>query len=250
MARSTFNENVMQIIRVLSALALVASFVEPSKAQIGTGVPVELVDAAGRDPETFAANLAEARVPAGVEIRQADRPRIASRTIKLSRERLVPLDRVTESFNARHSDYQAQLVNRMVTIRPTLKRATYLEQQARVSIHVRGILPAMRRLFASLDATLDAPGGEVGSLLGGMDMDRGESISIDVDPDGKRVLDALAAIATSAPGHAWLVVTDATEPVAIIKIGFVHGNGSTTELPVVTRPSLKKAAWIAPRGPE
>jgi hypothetical protein len=210
-------------------------------AQTGNAVPASLLAAAGADPTSFVHLLAEAGVPAGLEIRKTDFQRRFGLSKpwdpadwtqeKLARQAKVPIERVVSAFNERHAEYRATLIDMVVVIRPVPQRVTYLDGPAPFGrLRVVGLMTIAERVFASLDPTLDGPGGRPGSSLG--QADRGWNLELSVTGVGLNILEALNEIVRQAPGHQWLVVTTDGDRPRIERFGFLHRNGATSEHPI------------------
>jgi hypothetical protein len=206
--------------------------------RLSVDVPVSLLAHANADPKTFVHLLAEAGVPAGLEMRQADferrfglaRPwdRADWSQEKLARQAKVPIEQVVSAFNEHHADYRATIIDTVVVIRPVPQRVTYLDSPAPFGrLRAVGLMTIAERVFASLDPALDRPGGRPGSSLG--QADRGWNLELSVTGVGLTILEALNEIVRQAPGHQWLVVTTAGDTPRIERLGFVHRNGATSE---------------------
>jgi len=179
-------------------------------------------------PEIFTGYLAATGVPAGLELRQGDRP-ARKREIAIDRTSTISATELAKAFNERHADYFAAVLNGVFVIRPVAQRAGYLDTAApTMELQVRGLIAAARKLFAPLDPRIDAPGGQMASGLGGLDFE-GDGMAIALDTKGKAVLDVLNEITKKAAGHAWIVVTQTeAEVTRITQIGFIRSSGSTT----------------------
>jgi len=175
--------------------------------------------------------LADAGVPAGVEVKDSD-AQFRYKPFKLAADPKVPATDLAKAFNSRHSDYSAAIVDHVFVIRPVSRKAEYLDKSpAPVRLHARGLLSIAEPLFALLDARLAKPGGRVGSVPGpvGEPVDRGDSIELSINSEGRSVLSALNEIALRAPGHPWLVTTNTdSEPARVTQFGFIHRSGITS----------------------
>jgi hypothetical protein len=230
------------------ALTLLLPIVQAAAGAVASPatVPSATLTAAKADPLRFVMQLVEAGVPAGLEIRAADRQRAARSATKwnqtrVPRERigfedLVPTTQLLTLFNSGRSDYQAALVEGVVVVRPTRDRAAYLDGAASFpDIDANNLFEALKQVFAPLDPSLVARGSSAGSLLSpiGADVDRGASLKLNARSDGKLVIDVLNDFASKAAGHAWLVTTD--DEGTITQVGAVHQYGTTTERPIGNR---------------
>lgn len=191
-----------------------------------------------RPPLEFVMDLAHAAIPAGIEIRAADRSN--ERYGDLSEVPPATADRgqLARLFNQHHSTYHAQLIDGVVVVRPSQDATPYLGQTLApdVVLRERGLMRTIERIFSVLDPRLSAAGPRVGSVLGpvGVDVDRGENLAVEIDARGRSLIQVLDDLARAAPGHAWLVVTDGQTPAHIIRAGLIHQYRTTTEEPVST----------------
>jgi hypothetical protein len=209
---------------VLAGLIAFGPAAGHGSSQAGTTIPSSV---AAVPPETFVWYLVKARMPAGLEIHLADR------VVETIPQAVPPVfaavttGNLVSAFNTGHSRYKADLEGGVLVVRPRDRRSAYLDALAPPGrIQTRGIMTAARALFAPLSPLLNSPGGWVGSALGGIE-DTGEDVKLDIDAEGITVVSVLNAIARSAPGHGWLVVTtDQGEP-DIMRIGFMHAKGSS-----------------------
>ncbi len=213
-------------------------------AQAASGVPASLLDAASADPMTFTSRLADARIPAGLEIREGDIQPIRSRPNRPPvaaepQQQLVSLERVIAAFNKQHSDYVASVEDGVLVIRPLRGRAEYLSTRPfSGEITGTGLMRVAEKIFAPLDRHLDQPGGRPGSRLGqpGIEVDYGDQLQVTLDGLANlTVLDALNRMATQAPGHPWVVVT-AGAPTKPVRYGFVHAGASVTWMAIQPTP--------------
>lgn len=213
---------------------LALSFIGAIVLQPGSQVPAALLAAVGEPPLVFIGLLAEAAVPAGLEIKQPERFRPASKAYDIDRDSTTSVAELIKVFNLSNRDYRAESMADVVVIRPAERKAAYLDSSAPPGwISGRGLMSMTEKLFAPLHPTLAISGGRPGSLLSpmGMEIDRGENVQLTVDATRRRVIDVLNEIAKQAPGHPWLVTTD--DPAAkIVRFGFMHRHGTTTEQPL------------------
>ena len=191
-------------------------------------------------PVRFVDALADLSIPAGLELRKQDRFAGSSETV-IPDSPARSVEELARLFSAAHSDYSATVVDGTMVVRPAQNRSEYLDGAAPLlSVTVRGLMRVTEKLFAPLNPGLDAEGARAGSVLGpvGVEVDRGENLEIRLDTRGKTVLETLTAIAR-ATGHPWFVVTDSATPPHILRAGFVHRYGTTTEATVLERPASR-----------
>jgi hypothetical protein len=197
----------------------------------GRQVPAALAEVAGVDPYAFARYLAEASVPAGIEMREADRSTRTMRELSLQDGRTISLEDLAEVFNSAHVDYRAEIAGGILHVAPIEGRSPYLDDDARQEqVTVTGLMTVMQVLFAPLDRSL-TPGGVRASALARSDVDHGEQARIDLHTVGLTRREVLNAVARSMPGHVWLVTTAGTPP-TINQVGFIHSDRSTSEFHV------------------
>jgi hypothetical protein len=206
-------------------------------AQSSERLPAALLAETSRDPAGFIRVLADNAIPAGLEIREADVQPRARQRVDLDRRESTDASQVIASFNRVHADYQAALVDGVIVIRPAKRMPDYLDQPAQVGQFTsKGLMPAVKKVFAPLDPKLGGGGGELGSYLGpvGITVDHGEQADVTVDARGVTTLSVLNHIARQAPGHPWLVVVAYVEDAPrIVRVGFVHRYDTTTEVSVI-----------------
>ena len=97
---------------------------------------------------------------------------------------MIPAAQLVDAFNDHHRQYRAEILDKVVVIRPVTQRAAYLDSGAPIGeLRAQGLIRIAAKIFAPLDPTLDAAGGRVGSVLGpvGIEIDRGENIEIERD---------------------------------------------------------------------
>jgi hypothetical protein len=222
--------------KVLMVALVIILSVPTASAQ----APESLMSLATVDPLTFVRVLAEARVPAGLEIRQSDKsipPRLSSVPTRerLAQEARVSLDSIAVACNASHRAYRATVAAGVVVVRPTDHAVDYLDQMT-VSgqLRARGLMAFAREVFAPLQPTLGRQRAQFGSTPSpvGVDVDRGDALELEIDAQGLTVLEILNEVARRAPGHAWLFVTRDGDTPRIASLGFLHNYGSGTEQPL------------------
>jgi hypothetical protein len=214
--------------------------------QTGRLVPESLVEAARANPYTFVHLLSQTGVPAGLELREADRPRRGDfrpqwQPEALAKQELISLDDVLAEFNRAQKIYRAEFVSGVVTIRPSERRTTYLDSRGVTdTIRERGLMNFASRLFAPLSSAIQSPtGGRISVLSSplGLAIDRGEDVDIELDPTGKTIVQLLNDVVARTAHQAWLIVTaDSASPTReapqVVRFGFIHQYWTTTELPI------------------
>ena len=154
---------------------------------------------------------------------------------RLARQQTVAVDRIVATFNEGHEGYRAAIVDGVVVVRPLPRGTSYLDSKpVSGAVAAHGLMRFAEKVFAPLDNHLDRPGGRAGSSIGtlGPPIDRGESVDVSIDATGRTVLEILNAVARQAPGHPWLVVSSDTPSPRPDRFGFLHGQGTTSELPL------------------
>jgi hypothetical protein len=191
--------------------------------------PMTLIEAARLDPESFARALAAARVPAGLEVRDVDRPRSGHGQAFAPASPSLSLDDLVFEFNTAHPAYRGAVLNNVIAIGPLTSRARFLDAPVPPGrLVATGLMAALRKLFEPLDHTLSPTGGVLGSQIGSA-VEIGNQVKVDIDVTGLTVRACLLRLSVLAPGHVWIVVTSGTEP-WIEQVGFLHANGSGTYL--------------------
>jgi len=97
----------MRIHRIIVAALLIGTMTTQAGSQ-GV-IPAVALGAAADNPETFVGVLAKLRVPAGLEIRNEDRPVTYSVKFGAKDGSVVPLGDVVDAFNRMHGDYRANI---------------------------------------------------------------------------------------------------------------------------------------------
>ena len=213
--------------------------------ETGRLVPESLLEAARANPYTFVHLLSQTGVPAGLELREADRPRRGDfrpqwQPEALGKQDRIPLDMVLTEFNKVQRTYRAESVDGVINVRPVERRATYLDSAPIAgAIRERGLMNVAGRLFEPLSPTKSATGGRISVLSSpvGVDIDRGENIDIALEVTGKPVVQLLNEIVGRTTQQAWLVVTsemDAAQlpSTRVARFGFIHQHWTTTERPI------------------
>jgi hypothetical protein len=212
--------------------------------QASAQAPASLLAAAAADPTSFAHLLAEAGIPAGLEIREPDMLRVSTPTSRrcltvtreeLTRETTVPIEQVVMAFNLGHTGYRAAMMEGVLVIRPVPRSAAYLDSNPPFGqLRGRGLMRFAEKVFAPADPRLDQPGGRVSSVSGpvGVEIDRGDDLDLVIDAVGLTALEVLNQIARLAPGHPWLVVTTHDDTPRVERFGFGDRYGTTTTLAV------------------
>ena len=179
---------------------------------------------AGAPPGIFTHYLVDASIPSGIELQQRDMPLTFPSKLTFDGGSTKSASQLSMAFNERHSTYRSEIIDGVFVIRPVSRRASYLDAPATPGrLRVRGIMAATRKLFAPLDAKLDA-GPRATTPVGGVDVE-GEVIEIDVETAGKTVFHVLNDIVKRAPGRAWLAFATDEETSTVAEIGFIRRNG-------------------------
>jgi len=192
--------------------------------QPGPTVPASLLGPATASPIEFAAALAKASIPAGLEIHESDDVFAAvwPPDFQLDVRRKVPVTQMLKAFNDARQDYRASVTPAgVVVIRPVERRHPFLDTASDISapLTVTGVMRAARRIFTALEKRLAGPHAGSGSL-------RGEDIPIVLNGSGRTVIDTLNQIVAHAPGRAWVVTTRSDgDYQRVIQFGFLEGDG-------------------------
>jgi len=200
-------------------------------------VSAPLLEAATDNPLRFVQVLAEAGIPAGLELRSADLPISGRRNVDrthreyLQAQPVVALSDVVDAFNRSHGDYRAMIDRGVVIVRPAGPRAMYMDTRPLSGrIEAVGLMSFAERVFAPLDRTLGLSGGRAGSRLGpiGVDVDYGDDLSLTVDgAEHLTAVEILNEVARQAPGHPWIVITSGGDEPTVRRFGFAHRYGTT-----------------------
>jgi hypothetical protein len=210
---------------------LSASLAAAAQPPTQTPVPAGLVAAAHQEPLGFAMALSDAAIPNGLETRgPAQRPR-QKPDFDLARQSTVPLRQVVNEFNKSHADYQAEIVDGVVVVRPQGNKAAYLDAPSTVEPGpVDGAMTAARKIFRGLDPRLGDGGGIVGSSINTSADERGEFNTVLLDGHGRSVIGVLNQLAKQS-GRGWLVVTSDEKGSSRVRaFGLVHRHGSITSV--------------------
>lgn len=214
--------------RLISLICVLASLVV--FAQPGTQVPVGLLAAAQNSPVEFVMALADASVPAGLEIRASERTPRRKPELNIAPQPTQSIAELVRVFNEFHRDYRAALVDDVLVIRPSDKRSAYLDQQSTIGRPtVTGLFPAIRTVFSSLHPSVNPRGGIVGSTTGvGPEEDFHGSV-FTLDGQGHTVIQVLNQIARQTR-RAWFVgISNDDSSPRIIEFGIVHRGGWMTK---------------------
>jgi len=194
-------------------------------------VPSAVLAVADSSPFEFAMALANASVPAGLEIRESDDVLPAGYpTLDGKRPAWFNADRthriagteVVEAFNRSRRDYRAILMGQVLVIRPVEGTLTFLDQPSSISTPtpVTGAMAAVRRVFADLFPTLSGP---ILNSLG----HKGDDVPVVLDGGARRVIDTLNQVVLQAPPRTWVVTTRQQEGnVRLISFGLIEADGS------------------------
>jgi hypothetical protein len=227
--------------RIVTLVALLAAL---GARPAGADVPASLLSFADAHPLTVLHLLAEALVPAGLELKAVDHrefPSVAWRwnpvDSPVGRERFSldtrsSTDEFIAAFNRSQVRYRAESRHGVLVIRPVAGGAGYLESRPLSGrLAATGLLRFAEKVFKPLDDRLDGPGGRAGSLLGrpGEELRR-DDVEIVVEASGLSVIDVLNDAARLAPGYPWLVVSSDDDEPRIERVGFGFGGGTTREI--------------------
>ena len=217
----------------LSVAASIISFVSSTDVmtQARVTVPAAVLAAAEASPVELVMALANASVPAGLEIREPDDllpagwPTVNGQRpawFNANPTARIPASQMVNTFNRSQSDYRAVLIGEVVIIRPVRGSAAFLDQPSTISgrTTVLGAMAGARRIFADLEPGLSGP------VLNSFGR-QGDDVPVVVDGRASTVIDTLNQIVLQASPRAW-VVTTRQEPqdVRIISFGFIERDGS------------------------
>jgi hypothetical protein len=146
----------------------------------------------------------------------------------------VAASALVSAFNDKQRAYRAALIDDVFVIRPAESRAAYLDARAPgMRLRTRGLSEATRWLFAPLDSRL-APGEpHIPGGLGGKD-EAGDAVQVDLNVDGRSILNVLNELVKQLPNRAWLALTTDGDTAQVGQIGFIRPNGYSL-LPVSGR---------------
>ncbi len=199
-------------------------------------VPAALLDSANRSPVAVLMQLADAAVPAGLEIRASDpwQPR-RKPDFALPREPMVPATALVDAFNAAHADYRAAVRDGVIVIRPIGRHAAYLDAPSTVGhVTVLGVMKAGRDIFAGLDPAVNSPGGILGSIMATPE-EAGETTQISLDGHGRANMDLLNDLVRQRPSGWYVVSSDDAGPARVLKFGFMSVRGVSAEIDLSSR---------------
>lgn len=200
-------------------------------AQAGVTVPSAVLAAAEASPVEFVMALANASVPAGLEIRESEDvlpaswPTVNGRRpawFNADRTNRIAATEVVTAFNGSRRDYRAVLTGQVLVIRPIGGTLPFLDQPSAISgpTHVTGAMAAARRVFADLVPGLSGP---VLNSLG----HKGDDVPVVLDGGSRKVIDTLNQIVLQAPPRTWVVTTRRqAEDVRVSSFGFIEADGS------------------------
>jgi hypothetical protein len=221
------------MLKKMMTLLIGMSSVVITQSKQGQTVPAALLVHASRPVSDFTQYLAEMSVPAGVEIRRIDNAWFSQLESNIDRKATVALQEVIQAFNKSHREYQAQLMDGVLVVRPIQRTATFLDQSSTLQrVDVTGVRTALDRVFAQLKPALAGAGGRTGSYLGGAADDFGDQTVISLDGIDRRVIDVLNQIVRQAP-RTWLVETSDDDTSArVVRFGMLlpNGKGSIQQL--------------------
>lgn len=211
-----------QIVKFIVLLAVART--AAGLTQVNPTVPASLLASAHASPVEFAMALANASVPAGLEIRESD-DMLPDRwpVFNLDRTRRVSMADIVSAFNAERRDYHVARMHDVLVIRPVRATLPLLEAASAIDRPTRivGAMAAARRVFAQLDP------GLLGPILNSLGHP-GDDLPIVLDGRGGRtVIDTLNQIVDQAPPRVWVVTTrlDGTD-VRLVSFGLIGADGS------------------------
>jgi hypothetical protein len=178
-------------------------------------------------PLEIAFLLADASVPCGIELREADDvyPELPSKPA-LDRSRRVPIEDFVRAFNSARRDYRASLTDATIVIRPTTGILPFLDSPSAIAepVTVTGTMDALRRVFSPLDSRLLGP--TIGTGIGS-EVAKNLTRPFVLDGSGgRRVIDTLNQIARQVPG-AWQTTTrDVNGTPKMVAFGFIYTDRS------------------------
>ena len=193
--------------------------------QTGVTVPSALLAAASQSLVEFGFALADASIPAGLEMKELDDGPPLRPAVEIDPKQRVPLDGLVTTFNAQHRDYRAVVMRGgVMVIRPAKGRLSFLDEPSAISqkITVTGLMAAARQVFDALD-----PGLASRPILNSMER-KGDDIPVVLDGTGGRtVMDTLNQIVTQAPGRVWVVTTrEEPDGVRVVSFGLMEAGRS------------------------
>ena len=218
-------------------------------AQARVTVPSAVLAAAEASPVEFVMALADAAVPAGLEIRESEDvlpagwPSLKGRKpawFNADRTHRIAAAEVVAAFNGSRRDYRAVLMGQVLVIRPIDGALPFLDQPSAISgpTHVTGAMAAARRVFADLVPGLSGP---VLNSLG----HKGDDVPVVLDGGSRKVLDTLNQIVLQAPPRTWVLTTrQQAEDVRVISFGFIEADGSRRIQRVKTVGALIRVASL------
>jgi hypothetical protein len=192
--------------------------------QTGPTVPASLLVAASQSLVDFAYALANASIPAGLEIKESDDGPPLAPAVNIDPKQRIPLNDLVATFNADRHEYRAVVMSGdVIVIRPVKGMVPFLDGPSPISqeVTVTGLMAAARRVFAALDPGLNGP------VLNSMGH-KGDDISVALDGGGGRtVMDTLNQIVTQAPGRVWVVTTrEEPDGQRVISFGLIEAGRS------------------------
>jgi hypothetical protein len=187
-----------------------------------------LLKAADLDPMPFVMMLAQAGIPAGLEVRASDEIPRGKPNLQFTNNQMVTLIEVVAAFNSRHIGYRAELREGVFVIRPVQNRAAYLDRPSSIGhVTVSGPMSAAGKIFAPLNPTLNGTGGTLGSSINVAGTQMGENTLIDINGHGRTNEQLLNEVVRQSP-RAWIVTTNGDAEARVVKVGFMHPGGAAT----------------------
>lgn len=202
-------------------------------AQARVTVPSAVLAAAAASPLEFAMALANASVPAGLEIRESEDvlpaswPTVNGRRpawFNADRTHRIAATEVVDAFNGSRRDYHAVLMGQVLVIRPVGGTLAFLDQPSAISgpTHVTGAMAAATRVFTDLFPELSGPILNSGGR-------KGDDVPVVLDGGARKVkvIDTLNQIVLQAPLRTWVVTTrQQAQDVRVISYGLIEADGS------------------------
>jgi len=209
---------------------LAASVIEGSSPS----VPFSVVRRAALSPVIVVQLLANAGVPTGFEVLASESWQSKYMPdFDAPSSPAVPASHFIDAFNAAHADYSAAIRDGVIVIRPQKRHSAYLDAPTTLDhVTVTGVIAAARKIFGSLGAGIDNPGGIIGDYVGISPARAGATVPISLNGHGRTTIDLLNQVVTQSPSAWFVVISDHPEQPTIVRFGFVRTRGSTSSVDV------------------
>lgn len=221
---------------VLAVVAFSITIESIVAVQPAGGLPDGVQSVAQGHPMALAMVLVNASVPVGLEVLPSDKLPPSKPDFTIEQKDVSDLAAVVSVFNRSHAQYEAELIEGVVVIRPIARKTTYLDRPIEVGHEaMTGAMLAIRRIFADIVPGGDSPGGILGSRFTGAE-EAGAYVTISL-VTADTVLDAINEVARQAI-QGWLVVraeSPDTEEPQILEVGLIHSGGAISVIPLVPR---------------